>query len=198
MRNFGIGAILALAMLLLAGGQAKADLTFYFQFSQVNTAPDGSVNPPIVGTGTFHLTNDPGNGTFALTGVGPFTMSFTFNNGRTFTDAGIQSPQANTEVVITQVGSLGRRVYFTDAGGAGGAGGPFGGSLDMSTTSGPLGNLIFEPANSGGHDLYTEQPGVFSGNYLGFAPNPEPSSLVLCGIGGIGFAAWRWRRRRVV
>ena len=60
---------LAMAVLAVAVPAMAAPVTFDFQFD--NTFLDGSVTPPIVGTGWFTIETDPGDGTFALDQVGP-------------------------------------------------------------------------------------------------------------------------------
>jgi hypothetical protein len=185
------------AFLLAPAGSARADLVFNFQFDNSGGGPDGTVTPPFVGTGTLSLVNDPGNGTFTLSSLGAFTMSFVFGTA-TFTQANIVSDLTMTLVVITPFGAD-RRVYFTDPGAGGG--GPFGGSLDLINGSDIM---SFEPSYVGGHNLYFEgsnfQIDNF-GNYLGVAPGPavpEPATITLLGLGGVGLLGYRWRRRKLV
>src|SRR5262245_45668032 len=88
--------ILATAALLLVGvGQATAGpITFNFQFDNAGldfSRPDATIIPPLVGTGTLTISNDPGLGTFTLASLGVFTMSYTFNDGNSFTQADIVS-----------------------------------------------------------------------------------------------------------
>jgi hypothetical protein len=159
----------------------SSGVVFNFQFDSSGGGPDGTVTPPIVGTGTFSIASDPGNGTFALSTLGNYSMSYTFGN-TTFTNADIVSNPADTLVVIAPDGQQ-RRVYFTDPGS--GSEGPLGGSLDLDTGD-PLFNLLsFEPSVEGGHNLYVfgdSEADLYFGNYLGLtnsAAVPEPASLTL-------------------
>jgi hypothetical protein len=194
-RRYAAMTIAVLAIIMGIPVQATAGLTFDFQFG-TGSAADGVVDPPILGTGTFTLTNDPGTGTFNLSSRGPFTMSFTFGT-QTFTQSDITSNNSITQVVITPFGMGQERVYFTDLGGPNGAGGPFQGSLDLGTS--PTSNLSFEPAFVGGHNLYEHNTssGV-TGSYLGLTLAVlEPSTLGLGAIGAVvAFLAYGWTRHR--
>jgi hypothetical protein len=199
---------LATLTLLLGGvGQAQADLIFNFRFDNSGGGPDGTIGKPIVGTGKVSFATDPGNGTFALSSLGTFSMSFKFPDA-TYTDANIASDNSLTQVKLFNVGSE-RRLAFTDAGS--GAGGPLLGSLDL--VNGNFG-LSFEPASFGGYNLYSEGPtaapnnsvavpavaGNF-GNYLALHDGaargtPEPGSLTLVGLALASLGACAWRRKR--
>jgi hypothetical protein len=189
------GTVAALALILVGAGQASAGgLTFNFQFDNGGSGePDGTVTPPIVGTGTFRIATDPGLGTFVLSSLGSYTMSYSFN-GYTVTNADIVSNPTLTLVVISSFGPSQERVYFTDSGS--GAGGPFDGSLDLQNASEIL---SFEPASSGGHNLYVDTANSYYGNYLGLTAVPavpEPASHVQLCLGASCLAGIIWRRRR--
>ena len=55
-------AAMAGGVVALSSAPAHA-LVFQFQFDGV---PDGRIDPPIVGTGSFSFDGDPGTGSFAL------------------------------------------------------------------------------------------------------------------------------------
>jgi hypothetical protein len=196
----------AVALLLGSAGQSTAGpVSFNFQFDNGGqNEPDGTVTPPIVGTGTFTIPNDPGNGTFTLASLTGFSMSYTFGTDM-YSQADIQSDNTLTEVVIGDFGGGQRRAYFTDPGGPNGANGPFGGSLDLVNAE--QDGLSFEPANFGGHNLYFESSASpngnnFMGNYLGLTPSPGPATvpepagvtLLVPGVSGLALRAWRKRR----
>jgi hypothetical protein len=199
--------LVALALLFGGVGQATAGpITFDFQFDNAGidpNRPDGTIIPPLVGSGTFTINNDPGLGTFTLASLGAFTMSFTFNDGNSFTQADIATNNSITTAVITSSGT-GERVVFSDGGSGGG--GPFNGSLDLVNAGGAF--LTFEPSflvppppSPGGLDLYLEN-GNLQGDYLALTPSvaatPEPSSLTLLGLGSLGLLGYGWRRRKQV
>ncbi len=205
MQRFLAPLAAAVALLLGSAGQLTAGpVTFDFQFDNSGGGPDGTVKPPIVGTGTLTLPTDPGNGTFTLSSLTGFSMSYTFGTDM-YTQADIKSNDSLTEVVIGNFGGGQRRAYFTDPGAQNGAGGPLNGSLDLINAAGD--DLSFEPKEFGGHNLYFEnghavtgQPNNFFGNYLGLtagpATVPEPASVTLLGLGVSGLALRAWRKRR--
>jgi hypothetical protein len=185
--------VAAVALLLGGGGEARAAIIFNFQFDNHGFGdPDGVIIPPVVGTGTFSLATDPGNGTFTLASLGAFTASFIFGT-TTFTQADISSDPNLTRAVITGFGSE-RRLYFSDPGAGGG--GPENGSLDLNKGAD---FLTFEPTFFGGHNLYQEMVGanLFQGNYLGVTSAvPEPATLTLLGLSSLGLLGYGWRRRK--
>lgn len=157
-------------LLLVASVHA---LTINLEFDATS---DVTVTAPIVGTGTFTITGDPGDGTFAFNALAP-TLSFTVE-GITFTNAHIATSTAGVQVRIDTTSS-GRVVLF---GGSGG--GPFGGSLDLvQGTSG----LSFQPGFGNRYfigDSGSTQFGTFGPRSIGSTARGDPH---LAGAGGIKF-----------
>jgi hypothetical protein len=147
---------------------------------------DGNFDPGIqtvIGTGSFTFANDPGTGTFAFNSLGAFSMTYSFDNGPTFTQGDIQSDLSQVLVVLSVNGGT-RRLQFSDTGT--GSGGPFGGSLDLLTAGGA--GLSFEPSYfGGGLDLYFEtvphsESGAF-GSYLATTgSNGVPDAATTAGL----------------
>lgn len=160
-------SVVALTVLGATSLKSQA-LTVNFSFDRTF---DGTVTPPIVGTGTFSFDGDPGNGTFALTSLANYDFSFNVN-GNSFTNTDIRTPVANVLVRILDNGTD-RLVNF---GGSGG--GPFGGSLDFINASNRI--LTFQPFFG---TLY--QSSGAAGTYQGIipqAPTPVPAPASLLGV----------------
>jgi hypothetical protein len=179
------GTVTALALILSGSGQVNAGpITFDFQFTSFYSEPGG--------TGTFTIANDPGVGTFVLDTLGSFTMFYSIDGG-TATDADILSDPSRTTVVISSVGPGQESLYFSDTGG--GAGGPFGGSLDLLSSSLLL---SFSPSNFGPGYFGSDTPLESDfGSYTALSV-PEPASIVQLGLGAsclAGIITWRRKRR---
>jgi hypothetical protein len=165
-------------IVLATGVSAQADPVFSFQFDQT---PDATLTPPIVGTGTFSFTTDPGDGTFPLTSLGPFVMSFTLGS-TTYTADDIDTPLGEILVVLSTTGSE-RRLQFSNTNAFGN--GLLGGSIDFFNADGE--ELGFAPPGLGaGLNLFAESSlcdlGTSCGTYLAVtAAVPEPSSFALVG-----------------
>jgi hypothetical protein len=143
---------------------------------ELDDSEDLTVTTPIVGTGSFIITGDPGDGDFTFNDLTP-TLSITVD-GVTFTNADIATSTAVIQIRISTT-ALGRVVRF-----GGAATGPLSGSIDFVQGS----NVLSLEPDFG--DLYFFVPltdGRF-GNYglrtIGSTANGDPH---LTGAGGIKF-----------
>jgi hypothetical protein len=178
---------LTLGLGLLASQSASAGMSFSFFLDDNGFTSPLAPFPPIVGTGNLTLSSSLGDGTYTLASLPSFTLSFSFINGDTFTQADIISDPTQAEVVIY---NNGQNAYFSDIM-------PsdfFGGSLDFVNSDGAI--LGFSPAGFP-VGLFVEESdnGFFDGNY-GNSVVPEPSSLTLAGIAGLTGAITAVIRRR--
>jgi len=79
-------------------------VTFDYEF---DNTPDTTVILPIVGTGTFSVQGDPGNGTFPLTTLTNPEFFFEFPSlGETFITSELLTPASNVSVIIRTVGRV--------------------------------------------------------------------------------------------
>ena len=193
--------IVAVTLILGAACPAFANTTFNFQF---DNDPTPGIQTPLVGSGSFTFANDPGNGTFAFNSLGAFSMSFSFVDGETITQADILSDLSLVQVILSPFGS-GRRLQFTDTGMGGG--GPFAGSIDFINAQNA--GLSFEPSYNGtGLRLYFtasgNDEGGFFGDYLATTGGTVPDTgstavmmfLSLAGIIGLHRLPVRFARTR--
>jgi PEP-CTERM motif len=183
-------ALFSASLIFGSAGAASASEVFDFQFDNQGTGTvDGTIVPPLTGTGTFTFANNVGLGIFALSALGVFQMDFTFG-ADSYTEANIATPLSEVAVRIIQDGAN-QRLEFTENGSPA-DGGPAHGALDLE--NGTL--LSFEPSFFGGNYLYAEGP-VNLGSYLALARTsaPEPLTLSVFGVGLVGAAAMRRRKK---
>src|SRR6476469_2529416 len=124
--RFGLAASLGIA------APATATTVFNFQFDSAGIfVPDDVLTPPIVGTGTFTSPVDLTAGTYDLSSLAGFGLTFIFQDGNTYTAADISTPLTGVGVQISDLGGGIERLVFIETGGAGSDGGPHSGSLDL-------------------------------------------------------------------
>ena len=183
--------ILALTLVLglLASHSASAGSSFAFFLDDNGFTNPLNPFPPIVGTGNLALASSLGDGTYTLASLPSFTLSFSFTDGDTFTQADIVSDPTQAEVVIY---NNGQNAYFSDIT----PDTATGGSLSLVNSSGGL--LSFSPSYFGAGFYFEAGPNGFDEGNYGNAVVPEPSSLALAGIAGStgGILAVIRRRRK--
>jgi hypothetical protein len=198
MRALSKMACLIVAACAAAAVPAQAATQFDFQFDNAGiftdeglVIHDGPLDPPIVGTGTFTSPTDLAAGTYDLTSLPGFSVTFTFVNGDTFTTSDIDTPLTGVAITVVDLGGGVQRLFFTESGGGGSDGGPHAGSLDLDNATS---FLSFSPA-SFGNFLYIE--GSYSGRYHALASVPELSTwaMMLMGFGAVGFSLRRTRAK---
>ena len=151
---------------------------------------DGPITPPVLGVGTFTSTVDLGPGTYDLSSLSGFTLSFTIN-GHTYTEADVTTPLTGVAIRVTDLGGGVERLFFTESGAAGSDAGSNSGALDLSDGTN---FLSFEPSSFGGNFLYQESGSA--GRYLALSSAvPEPSTWVMM-IFGFGMTGLAWRSAR--
>ena len=198
----GLAAVVSLLLLT----PALANTTFDFVFDDGGSGELPPAIAPFIGSGTVTIADDPGDGTFALTALGPFSMSFTFGTD-TFSTSDIQTPLS--EILVVLSGPAGNQQFrFSNTNSFGS--GPEGGSIDLVNSFNVF--LSFEPPGAAGFfggnlTLYAEgtDPNNFSndnsGNYLGTeslaTPIPAAFPLFATGLGALGLLGWRRKRKNV-
>ena len=153
MRALKSASLVFAAWVAGAAAPVSAATQFDFQFDNAGFVNDegmlihdGPLDQPIVGTGTFTSPTDLAAGTYDLTSLSGFTVTFSFANGDTFTTSDILTPLSGVAVTVTDLGGGVQRLFFTESGGPGSDGGPNSGSLDLN--NGPS-FLTFSPSSFG-------------------------------------------------
>lgn len=191
--------IAALALTVAPAFMATAATTFSFKFDDSGGGPDGTVTPPIVGTGTFVSPVDLFPGTYDLSSLPGFSVEFSFPSETAFSTTDVATPIDQVAVTITQFTPGVERLIFTESGPPPCCdGGPLNGSLDLVNVSGF--GLTFEPTSFGGHNLYgaldPARDQLDFGNYLALSaivPEVPTWTMMLVAFVGLGFASRNFR-----
>lgn len=186
-------SVLLASWICTAPVAARAGMIFNFQFDNQGLVDgDGPLVGAIVGSGRFTSPTNLTPGTYDLSSLTGFSVTFNFTDGDSFTTADISTPLTGVAVTISDVGDSTERLFFTEGSGAGADGGGPGGSLDLINGSN---FLSFEPSFAGGNFLYIKSLSTgdsFSGRYVALDTTvPEPSTFALIGLGLLGAAASR-------
>ena len=184
--RFGLAASIALA----AAAPATATTVFNFQFHSAGIfVPDDVLTPPIVGTGTLTSPIDLTAGTYDLSTLAGFGLTFSFLDGNSYTSADISTPLSGVAVLVTDVGGGIERLVFIETGRAGSDGGPHSGVLDLDNGSN---FLSFAPSIFG---TYLYQETGSAGRYVALSapvvPEPSTWTLMILGFGLIGLSIRR-------
>ncbi|HKK37403.1 MAG TPA: VPLPA-CTERM sorting domain-containing protein [Paracoccaceae bacterium] len=185
-------AAAATALMLAAVPAAALQITMLYD----DVSPsDGA---PFVGTGVLTLGSDPGNGSFAWTGLDTPSLVFTFPGAAVggadlvLTEADASTDLTLLDVILSGAGDVRAFRFDSDEGGFAG------GSLDLRNT---LGTLSHQP---GGGSLYFARNADLSFDVFGEfvpggeagAPVPLPAAGWLLAAGFAGLAGLRRARRR--
>ena len=167
---------LALTLAVSAPNLANAAKTFQFSFDDSGGGPDGTIGILVIGNGSFVSPFNLLPGTYALSSLTGFTMSFAFGP-EVFLSSDIVTPINEVAVEITAEGATTDRLVFIENGSPS-DGGPFGSALELVNSDANI--LTFAPSNDG-HNLYS-LIGDFElgGNYLalsGSVPDPNLGSV---------------------
>jgi hypothetical protein len=174
---------LAGALTLAALPAAAAPFTFNFEF---DNTPNGSVEPPIVGTG-FLTFDDLGDGTFDFFSLTNVDLGFTFG-ADTWGLANLDTSAGTLVEISTTLDA--RSLVFTGIGN-----GLEGGSIDFLIDANPTDKVLtFGPSSAVG--LYRVVGSLF-GDYAAsaVAQTPLPATLLLFAVGLAGLRLSRCRGR---
>jgi hypothetical protein len=180
---------------------SAAATTFNFQFDLAsiydgNTSePVEAETPPLVGTGVFVAAENLSPGTYQLASLAGYSVSFTFDNGATFSTADIATPSARPSVEIYGSAPGAEILLFSSI--VFGSEGPGEGSLDLV---GSAGYLSFAPSWLGTNQYFYQRPDglQYQGSYRAISA-PEPASWIMltAGFGMIGSALRRRQRAKL-
>jgi hypothetical protein len=179
---------LALTLAVSAPNLAHAANTFQFLFDDSGGGPDGTIGVPVVANGSFVSPFDLLPGTYALSSLTGFTVSFAFGD-QIFDSSDIVTPIDEVAVEIIPEGATTERLVFVENGNPT-DGGPFAGALELVNSDANI--LTFAPRDLEGHNTYF-LIGDFElgGNYLalsGSVPEPPTWALTLLAFGGLGLS----------
>ena len=158
---------LAGALTLAALPAAAALVTFDFEF---DNNPNGSVEPPIVGTG-FLTFDDPGDGTFDFFSLKNVDLGFTFG-ADTWGLADLETSTGTLVEISTTLDA--RSLVFTGTGDTGG-------SIDFANPT----SLSFGPTGFEGQYATDNFFGDYAASAVAEAPLPATLLLLAVGLAGL-------------
>jgi hypothetical protein len=219
-RKFALGLVAAVA---LFGNAVQSNADYYFEITNITIAPGAGIGPePIAESGAgggvmlgvehTQLT-DAANSVIPPTWVVP-VMSYNFNSLETFITAGESSLAKNYDFVVTidftypVVTQVVTTLHgHVTAGSVKDTAGVDTTVTDYTLTFDPIAPIAFGPGGSGAFTITLSQTNplgltnisnsstVNASIAITTAPVPEPTSMALLGLGAIGAAFGRYRRR---